>query len=1570
MAPSKKTTNREPFYHLSHKPDPSRWPTPLAYAIQEYQNHRQPTLMVWHMVDLIEIGLKMIATIAIGDLLDHGPLPAKVADSLAWNIEKPTLGSWISIAQILCDRKLANSPTIIPEWRSTLENNFLPFMAPGGRRDRGFGAIRNLIAHSFITTDSAVNILEEFQKPAEECILSLKWLRDYLLAVRTGQSSFGVFIGPNREPEPLSESRIADPSKAKELTQLGQEVILLSTEKTVSLWPFLIYDHSSGGGGEDGSGKTLQMYLRCHSASLMLAPFGEPDQLMTLSDNRAFNALQGYLPRIRKKYFRVRGFELEMRKEAQDLLGRSKEISRLCELFRNALKPDAPEAERILWVQGPTGIGKSYIVSWLVNELMNEQTAPGKILLPPGTRPDSNQIEYNDEFLVFPYRFQPGDPRCTVVQFFQYLYERLVQYSEKYNVGKSIEALAVDEQLTIVCRLIKEIGQGRKYKLIIVLDGVDEIIRSEPNLLINLKLPMVDHAVWILTGCTNLPPLHLGPDGFTNVYAPNELEMSAADVRSILLNRIPAPVRDQMLSMDTQDDSEAITTFIQRVIEASHGLPIYLTYLIEDLSKQRISPQEPDKLPPSLDRYHDQLVEGLDLSQKAFLRGALASTIAVAKEPLTVGALYELMFHRDLVDDRDSFEVVEKSIASLGSVVTSALTPEGEEGYTLFHDTFGQHLWNNTESSPLIEVARRTFSRLADNEKVIEPSLRRYIFRRGLKHLANQGQAETALSLLCRPEYLMDRLQMLPNGMGVRQISFDWDLFHASVEGEATVWEDFWRTREHLLLKGDLAWPSEKILLQTGWEHAQDSLISAAFEKWIEKQYWKVPWLHSKHSQRPSFRGSGYLYNVFSTRSPAWSVAISQDSRYAAAGDASGWVYCWITGGGGWMEERQVHHDKVNDLCFSLDGRYLIAGSPGNTLKVLDVSDQLNTVYLHEHQSSLRSFDFSPDRGLLASGDRSGLVIVSRIDAHLELSRFDFRGKTISRLKFDPEGRLLAVGFDNGEINILSLEEGTEKKIGRRHKGRITDLVWCSKGLVSTGMDNKTLLWEINDKGGVIVLKEHCNPLSKLSRLPVSETLVGIDLNRRLVAWPAQNLKPPEQIITENQVSGVSCLAALPNQEAIVCGDNSGAVRIWKLAPESDPVFLGTHGVPVLCVNINADNEFAITGGSGNKVCMWRLDAQATDRSVRGHQRKPSWVALLDGGSCVASCRDFGVWQELLLWNSEDGSCIGVLPEGYLWSPDGLVWDNNTLTALGYKIQDASLCLISGRVDELREEVLWPACGYPKWMGLSPDGLNCLAAYGDNFRTWTLSQQSESSSTDSGKEKDGNQEPERWLMNDLLPKNDRKSYTPLKALTWNWECSLFAYSTPLKDRERLTVRHIKNREQSAGFETEYRIKNLVLDNSGRRLAAISEDRNISVWDLPSKTVGEKLGPRWVNPIPEKCVSLDRISFDSEGRRLCALCSGPMLCSWNAETGYLISTWRDDNFKEVPTELYGLMCPERCGDDGVLFDSEKGLCFRLTNGEFVYWVAENATNHVYAGSPAVFTPQGQTWSLRLLELDNR
>ena len=189
--------------------------------------------------------------------------------------------------------------------------------------------------------------------------------------------------------------------------------------------------------------------------------------------------------------------------------------------------------------------------------------------------------------------------------------------------------------------------------------------------------------VWL---CAGRPERGL-PEAFEKANAhlpfPEGLPlMSESDIREMLLEK-SGPLRKKLLRGDREAGERVVNPFIEKVAKFAEGLPIYVKYVVGDVLAGRISPDEWAHLPPSLAKYHEELLRRCAVGDLHAVVTPLVATLAVAEEPLTKEELTALLARRGCVTGGEkSVALVDRCLSAVASMVRLAPDPDGGDGYT------------------------------------------------------------------------------------------------------------------------------------------------------------------------------------------------------------------------------------------------------------------------------------------------------------------------------------------------------------------------------------------------------------------------------------------------------------------------------------------------------------------------------------------------------------------------------------------------------------------------------------------------------------------------------------------------------------------------------------------------------------------------------------------------------------------------------------------------------------------------------------------------------------------------
>jgi WD40 repeat protein len=228
-------------------------------------------------------------------------------------------------------------------------------------------------------------------------------------------------------------------------------------------------------------------------------------------------------------------------------------------------------------------------------------------------------------------------------------------------------------------------------------------------------------------------------------------------------------------------------------------------------------------------------------------------------------------------------------------------------------------------------------------------------------------------------------------------------------------------------------------------------------------------------------------------------VLFAADGKEFFTGSADGDVAVWDPATGKELRRFKDANRRVYDLALSPDGKTLAAGGhayiPGQVqevegaVRLLDAATGQERATLRTHDRAVLGVGFLRDGRTLVtagtcepevlfSGLRLGLgttplpdsvekgepVVLWELATGLPRSRMLSRRDKVCRMAVSPDGRLAALGCQDGSVRIWDLLAGRERRRFDGHAGAVTVLAFSPDGrvLASGAGDTTVLLWDMS----------------------------------------------------------------------------------------------------------------------------------------------------------------------------------------------------------------------------------------------------------------------------------------------------------------------------------------------------------------------------------------------------------------------------------------------------------------------------------------------------------------------------
>jgi WD40 repeat protein/transcriptional regulator with XRE-family HTH domain len=449
----------------------------------------------------------------------------------------------------------------------------------------------------------------------------------------------------------------------------------------------------------------------------------------------------------------------------------------------------------------------------------------------------------------------------------------------------------------------------------------------------------------------------------------------------------------------------------------------------------------------------------------------------------------------------------------------------------------------------------------------------------------------------------------------------------------------------------------------------------------------------------------------------AWSVVISNNDQYWAAGSRRGEVRVWHQGGQVLHLVWQAHNDNVYALAFSPDGSQLASGSWDGTVKLWEL-EHGTLLWTGWHSTKLvSSVVFSPDGRALASGGDDGMIrfwdvatgknvhsqqqpgpvlslawspdgnllASSNIDGSIRLWQYQgtqpitcvavLTGHTnwVFRLAFSPDGSQLASGSWDGTVKLWDVASGQERQTLTGHTDRVYTVAWSPDGstIASAGFDKTIWLWDVEQSRYRAALRGHKAVIYTITFTPDSSHLLSSSEDSTLRLWDVEHGQCEH--IREGYAVSLYGLAWSPDDKYLASGGSDMQVTIWDAVGEMAPKILRGHSWAILGVTWSPDGKQIASCGPDNTIRLWDAatgallhifrDPDYDDPLFYDVEWSPNGL-LLASGSYLHGIQVWDVQKHTSLWV---GHAHATRVRRVAWSPD-----STRLASCG---DDGSICL-------------------------------------------------------------------------------------------------------------------------------------------------------------------------------------------------------------------------------------------------------------------------------------------------------
>jgi WD40 repeat protein/tetratricopeptide (TPR) repeat protein len=354
----------------------------------------------------------------------------------------------------------------------------------------------------------------------------------------------------------------------------------------------------------------------------------------------------------------------------------------------------------------------------------------------------------------------------------------------------------------------------------------------------------------------------------------------------------------------------------------------------------------------------------------------------------------------------------------------------------------------------------------------------------------------------------------------------------------------------------------------------------------------------------------------------------SSDGRWLVVADQSGAVFRWDMAAEdpvATLDSYVEAGEHIQSLAFSPDNVWLATGERDGTIRLWNMNEPTlfaSVIKRSVHDDPVTAVAFSSDFNWLASGGRDGQVFLWDLTVQPigeEFVELSTQSHIVKGLGFSPDSEWLVIDYDvldnvdlRGTIELWQIagdDSLTTPKQVAAHENRITNILFSSDGkwLGSSSLDGSARLWTFaefitvahidNLNNSHVRLPAHDEVITASAFDPENQWLVTGDNSGALRLWTRDDIDEsfvgfvsvPYVELAEHE-QGIWALTFSPDGSYLASASNDGAIRLTDFnSPDLSSTLLEAHNGLIDSIVFTHDSKRLISAGRDNVVRVWSI---------------------------------------------------------------------------------------------------------------------------------------------------------------------------------------------------------------------------------------------------------------------------------------------------------------------------------------------------------------------------------------------
>jgi WD40 repeat protein len=361
----------------------------------------------------------------------------------------------------------------------------------------------------------------------------------------------------------------------------------------------------------------------------------------------------------------------------------------------------------------------------------------------------------------------------------------------------------------------------------------------------------------------------------------------------------------------------------------------------------------------------------------------------------------------------------------------------------------------------------------------------------------------------------------------------------------------------------------------------------------------------------------GRLLTLAGHTDKLWDVAYSPDGKWLATASSDHTARVWDAETG--ALRTTVHHaDRVTTIAFSANSRFLASGGQDRSVRVWDVIAGREVVALPV-DAGTRRVVFSPDGTVLLTAPVQGVVKLWRIPSGTPVGELGDHQQLVGAT-FCDNGACI-VTWDTEELVVWDASTFARRASYQQKDGFLSAAVSRTGALLAAGTESGELVLLRGDGSQIAKRVAHDEPIFDIAISP-DETVVATGSNDRTVRlWTAAG--EPRGILTGHRAN-ITRVRFTPAGDRLVTTSADNTARLWSASGMLLGELIG-HTSLIIGAAVRSDGGRLATASWDHTVMVWDLArAEELRPVITARDDSPPTVAFDPSGDRLAVAHSAG----------------------------------------------------------------------------------------------------------------------------------------------------------------------------------------------------------------------------------------------------------------------------------------------------------------------------------------------------------